>query len=313
MKIKLNNIDITAKLPKIQSEMQVFELKSANLDDRRKAIEMFREILDLGELSPVDVKDSLHFLSTKGEIQFYKPSGALWINNFEIESKYEDERRNWKAIEIPDEEDPEAAKFILHERDQKILLSQASSLFKEAGLLSSEAYFSGVELNQVAKLDEKGNETARFPGEANVKFRYKFEDIPVDGPGAKTYAFFNPGQKKHELSGLFHNWREVVGSRKIKMPGIEEALEMAISSDREILLYFEKGYDISISSVELVYYSLPPFKFQEFTFPALRVIGAATPKKNKNEGFEFSRFYNAAPPKYYAKENIYADYLVNRL
>lgn len=312
MTLKLKDIDIRAKLPRIKTAMSVFEIKSPTLDERQPAIELFRETLGFGELKSAETKDSIHFVSKEGEIQFYKPSGALWVNSFMQEEKYEDERRSWKVTEVKDNEDPEDVNLVLNERDQKILLRQASSLFKESELIR-EAHFAGVDLTQVAKLDEKGREIARYPGEATVKFLYKLDDIAVDGPGAKTFAFFNPGRRKHDLSGLFHCWRDVAGSRRIKMPGIEETLEKAISTDRELLIYHKRGYKFSIRSIELVYYTLPPYKNQQFSFPTLHVIGAAIPQENKKEGFEFTRFYNAAPAKIYAKANIFADYLVGRL
>ena len=79
MSIKIKGIDIEAKLPRLQSAMQVFEIKGPLLEERKRAIDLFREVLNLGDIYPVGVQDSLHFISKKGEIQYCKPSGALWV------------------------------------------------------------------------------------------------------------------------------------------------------------------------------------------------------------------------------------------
>lgn len=315
MKIKLSDIDIVAKVPEVPSVMSVFEVKTPTFEERRKAIDFFTEILELGEIVPVDVQDSLHLVSKQGEIQFYKPSGSIWINNTILDDKYPDERRDWNVIETQDRDDPNNSKLVLVESEQEKLYAQANELFKRANILVKEAYFSGVDLDQVAQLDDNGKEVGRFAGEANVKFLYKLDDIQVDGPGAKSYAFYNPGMDKHELNGIYHAWREVVGVRKISMLSMEETIEKTIAQDRELVLYNEKQYSIRLTEIKLVYFSLPPFKYQNYIFPAFRVIGAAIPKdkKYRHEGFEFSRFYNAAPSESYAKADIYADYLVTRL
>ncbi len=315
MKIKLKDIDITAKIPEINSVMATFEAKGPSIEERKKTIDLFREVLDLGKMFPVDIQDSLHFVSEKGEIQFYKPSGALWINNSILDDKYSDERRDWKVVKTKDREDPTNTSLILVESEQKNLVEQATELFEKANILSKEAYFSEVELDQVAQLDNKGNEIDRFAGEANVKFLYKLDDIQVDGPGAKSYAFYNPGKVKHELNGIFHAWREITGARKISIPSVEESLERAIAQDGELILYKERQHSIKLTNINIVYFSLPPFKYQNYIFPVFRVIGSVIPKDkgDKHEGFEFSRYYNVAPPESYAKADIYAGYLATCL
>jgi hypothetical protein len=85
-----------------------------------------------------------------------------------------------------------------------------------AGLLSAQARFSSVTLDQVAKLDAKGQEIERGVGEASVRFLYRLESIDVAGPGAKSYAYFNPGADAPKFVSAYHAWRPVKDSRCIR-------------------------------------------------------------------------------------------------
>lgn len=315
MSLKLSEVEINTKLPQINRSMPVYKVKSASLDERQQIMKQFQEILQMGEIAPVDMQDSLHLANKTGEIQYYRSSGALWIHSFLADDKYPDESRPWKVEEIKDDTDPENRKFVLTQDVQRVLVKQTEALFEKTKLRSKQAYFSSVELDQVSRLDEKGKEMERFPGEANVKFLYKLEEIPVAGGGAKSYAFYNPGRNEHELSGIYHCWRETVDAKTIKMVPIEEILEKAISQDRELVEYHAKQYLIKLNQIELVYFTMPPYNYQDYVFPALHVIGSVIPKdtESKDNGFEFARFYNAALPESYIKAELYANYLLGRL
>jgi len=314
MSLKLTDIEIAAKLPKINHSMPVYKVKPFSLEECQQAIRYFQEIMHIGEILPVNMQDSLHLVSKAGEIQFYRPSGGLWVHSFVADDKYSDERRPWKVEQVKDDEEPENLKLVLPKKEQKKLADRTVELFEKTKLLSKQAYFSGVELDQVTRLDEKGKEVERFPGEANVRFLYKLDDIPVEGAGAKSYAFYNPGEREYELTGIYHCWRGTTDAQTIQMVSIEETLERAISQDRELVLHHKKRSLIKINKIELVYYTLPPHKHQDYVFPSIHIIGSATPKDKKlrRDGFDFSRFYNAAPCESYAKEGLYADYLLMR-
>lgn len=315
MSLKLSEIEIKTKLPQINRSMPVYKVKCASLDERQQIMKQFQEIMQMGEIAPVDMQDSFHLANKNGEIQYYRSSGALWIHSFVADDKYPDERRPWRVEQVKDEADPENSKFVLTPEVQKILVRQTDALFEKTKLRSKQAYFSSVDLDQVSRLDEKGKEVERFPGEANVKFLYKLDDIPVEGGGAKSYAFYNPGRNEHELSGLYHCWREIVDARTIQMVPIEEILEKAISQDRELAQYPKKQYLIKFNQIKLVYFTMPPYNYQDYVFPALHVIGSVIPKDTgaKDTGFEFARFYNAALPESYIKAELYANYLMGRL
>lgn len=314
MNLKLNDFDITAKIPEIRKEMPVYLVKSPSIEERKKSINFFREYMNLGKLTPINSEESIHMVSKQAEIQYYKPSGALWINDFSLEDKYGDERRDWKVNEIKDPDDQENTKFILVPEVEKNLLTQTKKIFEKTGMFAKESYFSEIDLDTVAKLDEKGNEIARFPGEANVKFLYKLEDIQVDGPGAKLYAFFNPGEREQELTGIYHAWRNVTDARTIKMQRSKEALERVLVQDDEFILLKKKKNSIKITDISLVYYSIAPSDYQDYVFPAFHISGSVIPedKEKRNESFGFSRFFQAATPVSYAKADCYADYLACR-
>ena len=315
MTLRLSNIDIKAELPKIESTMMIHNVVGVSLEDRKQAIDLFQEALKLDRLYPVDVQDSLHFMSKYGMIQYYRPSGAIWAHNAIADDQFPDESRPWKTERVKDVDDQENLKMVLKREEEKRIFKISQELFKKADLLSERAYFDGVELDQVVKLNEKGIEVDHFPGEATARFLYKIDGVPVDGAGAKTYAFYNPGERSPELTGIYHAWRKITESKKIKMIGIEEALEGALAQDRELAVYHKRDALIRISKVDLVYMTLPAHKFQDYIFPALRTIGAVIPERGekKQDGFEFAKFYNALPAEHYAKADLYADYLFARL
>jgi hypothetical protein len=87
-----------------------------------------------------------------------------------------------------------------------------------------------------------------------------------------------------------------------------------ISRDSEIKLSLEKKQIIILREIQLVYYSLPLFKFQRFLFPPLRINGSvekSDKEKNRN-GFEFARYYHVMDPDIYIKSELYSQYLVSR-
>jgi len=306
----LHDIKIMAELPDVPKRMSVFTVRAASLDERRNAVDILRNELELGELHTVDVMDSLHFVSKNGEIQYYRPSGALWARNVAADELYEDEMRPWKT-EAVEEKDGNIA-LVLPKSTEEELTREARSLFEKAGLLGEHAYFLDISLEQIVNLDEKGKEIERFPGEAIVRFLYKLDNVNVNGGGAKSYAYYNPGDKGG-LVGIFHSWREIVDTCSVQTIKIKEVINTVIAEDKEVRLYHERGYTVELTEMELVYYSLPPFMYQEYVFPALRVIGSVFPGTSENEkrqGFEFARYFHVVSAEEYAKAGLYADYLI---
>ncbi|THB74035.1 MAG: hypothetical protein D3926_22730 [Desulfobacteraceae bacterium] len=314
MKPHLMDIRINTKLPKIPPVLPVYLVRAVSLEERQQAIGLFRELLKLDKLVMIDSEDSLYYQGSDGEIQFFRASGSIWADTARADEKYPDECRPWKVMEVKDKNDPENSNLVLVKAEEKRLAKQSEQLFKEAGLLSAEAFFSGVTLDQVAKLDEKGKQTERAVGEANARFLYRLDGIEVDGPGAKTYAFYNPGKNSHQFTGAYHAWRPVKDKRKVKMEKIEEILDQTLMQDPELKMYGTCGSAISIQKVDLCYWALQPDVNQDYIFPTLRVEGNVVYENSSKEpeGFEFSRYYNAVAPQEYARSQIYAHYLVER-
>jgi len=315
MKINMNDIEIVSKIPRLPSSLPVFRTKKATLNDRKHAIEILSEELKLSKLHAIEVEDSIHMLSKEGELQYYRPSGALWARNIAVDTKFEDERRSWKTEKVPDEENKEDFKLILPKTIERQLVEKTQSLFKRTELIGKHAYFADVSLEQISEFDEKGKEINRFAGEATVRFLYKLNEIKVDGGGAKSYTYFYPNEEENDLVGIYHAWREIIDSRSVKLLKIEEAIERALSRDGELTLYHEKKHKIQLRKIELIYYALPPSRYQEFVFPAMRIIGSVTPisKNADRNGFEFARYYHIVHPDEYVKAEFYAHYLISRL
>ena len=317
MAFNIEDIESEVKLPEIPQSMPVFTVKAASLDERKNAIEMISNECRLGDIShTIKLEDSLHFISKQGVLQYYRPSGAIWARNVAADESFKDERRPWKTEKVADEEDKENFKLVLPESIEKELTKKTQALFGDAKLLGKQAYFSDVSLEEISELNKEGKEIERFPGEATVRFLYKLERVAVDGAGAKSYAYFCPINNKPKLIGVFHTWRDVVDSRSVRMSKIEEIFDKVINKDRELDLYSKKGYEIKLTKMELVYYSFPPFSYQEYVFPAFRVNGFVVPKSTKSEnrkGFVFARYFHAVAAEEYAKAGLYVDYLTTRL
>lgn len=309
MTLKVDDLVISAKLPDMRKDMPVFRVRSAPLDERRGAIEMFGDHLDLGKLSVIEIDDSLHFFSKTGEVQFYRPSGAIWARNTAVDEAFDSEIRPWKTEETADE-DEEIRTLVLPRSMSKEIAEQSQAIIEKAGLSSKHAFFAGVELDQIAELDEEGKQVGHFAGEATVRFLYRLEDIAVDGAGAKSYFYFNPSDRRPVMVGSFHVWRDIVDAKAVRIRHPEAALDIALTKDEELSLYHERGHRIELTAVDLVYYTLPAFAYQELVFPALRVVGRVFQEsKRGNEGFEFARFFHAIPAEEYARADLFADYL----
>lgn len=310
MPLKLDDLIISAELPDIRKEMPVFKVRGASLEERQGAIDVLGGSLDLGKLSAIEIGDSLHFFSKTGEVQFYRPSGGIWARNTAMDEAFDSEMRPWKTEAMADDEDEAIRTLVLPRSISKELVEQTQAIMEKAGLSSKHAFLAGVELEQIAELDEKGRQVGQFAGEASVRFLYRLEDVAVDGAGAKSYFYFNPGDGGPLMVGAFHAWRDTVDARPVSMRPSEAALDVALAKDEELGLYHERGHRIELTAVDLVYYTLPVFEFQELVFPALRVVGSVFEELERgNEGFEFARFFHATPAEEYARSDLFADYL----
>ena len=296
---------ILAQLPRIPSTLSVYEVRAATLEERSGAIQFFQRRLKLGKPKTVRVEESLRFVSQTGEVEFYRPSGAVWARDYASALDFKDERRSWESTIVQTEEGPQV---VLTDAVQKRMITSAQALFEEAKLRNEHAFFADVVLDQVHTHSPDGKK-AVFPGEATVRFLYRFQNLPVAGPGAKTYAFFHDVDR---IAGAYHVWRDVIAEHKTEATSAEAALELWLGQDQQILSNLQRGRAVEITSVELVYYTLPPSKFQDFVFPAFRVIGFIYAGKERGSGTQFARFCHALSPQAYAHANLLADTLMIR-
>jgi len=308
--MKLSEIDIRFKISDVPSSIPVFNVAAATFENRRSAIEHLGKKFSLGKSYTIEVEESMFIIAKEGMIQFYGPSGALWARNFIADSKYKDERRPWKTEKIDTDDDYD---LLLPESAQKKLVSEAQEVLKESEMLSEYSYFVDVSLDQITKLDESGKEIERFPGEATARFLYRIDNIPVEGGGAKSYLFFNPTKEGHELTGLYHAWREPMESKLVKLMDIERGLEQVLRKDKELLHYHEKDFKLRLDGANLVYYSLPPHKNQRVLFPVFNMTGSFSKRtKEGQDGFAFSKYFHAVNPRDYMDLDIQAYYLASR-
>ncbi|MGE3266994.1 MAG: hypothetical protein AB7I51_17455 [Methylocystis sp.] len=128
-------------------------------------------------------------------------------------------------------------------------------------------------LDQVAKLDAKGREIERGVGEASARFLYRLETIDVAGPGAKTYAYFNPGADAPKFVSAYHAWRPVKDSRGVRVTSVDEILERTVLHDPQIQFADKRGDRIELRKIDLAYWALHPDAAQSYVYPVLLVDG----------------------------------------
>lgn len=307
MAVNMDDLVISADLPEAREDMPVFTVRSTSLKERQGTIDLLGKRLDLGELAVAEIEESLHYISKAGEVQYYRPSGALWARNTAAGRAFDSESRPWKGLEKAGEKDQ---RLVLPASMANELAGQAQAIMEEGKLSSKHAFLAGVDLEQVAVLHQEGEEEGPQAGEAVARFLYRLDDVMVDGGGAKSYFYFNPGSRGTKMVGAFHVWRDVVDARAVAVPKPEAMLGVALARDPELSLYQERGYTVELRAIDLVYYAFPAFMHQELVFPALRVVGSVAVEGEKGrEGFDFGRYFHALPPEAYARAELYALYL----
>ncbi len=288
--------------------MTLYELSSRTLAERQRAIGVISNQLRLGDVTAVELPQSLVLASARGEVEYFYASGALWGRDAAADELAENEERKWDGIE--EQKDGTDTRLGFNQRAAALLARQATALLSEADLLPEQISHSSVQLDQVAQLDEKGNELRRGVGGATVKFAYAADGVPVGGPGAKTQVYVEPGRRASLITGVFHVWRDFEGSRRLLLPAVQAALDGGLLRDPELVKYHELGHSIRITRLDLIYYALPAFDHQAFLFPAFQVEGTVIDPKSESE-FDFGRFHHVAPPANYEAAGARAHYLEN--
>lgn len=306
MSVKLNSLEIQAKLPALPPTLPVFALAAPSFEERRGAIARLGEHLQLGALRSVDIEQGTVLASTRGDIMYFHASGALWARDAAAAKGATDEMRKWEGLTETQRSD--GHRVALNADMSARLVAQAKQLLEPLGLIGRERASEAVQLEQVTQLDAKGQELAHGAGQATVKFQYALEDVPVRGAGAKTLAFAEPGDGQARFGGIFHAWRTPGQSTTLKLPSIEEALGVGLLTDPQLDRYSAAGHKIRITRLDFVYLALPAFMRQSHLFPAFQIEGTVSEGK-LGISFDFARFHHAAPPRAYAAANLYGAYL----
>jgi hypothetical protein len=311
MALKIDDLKIKGALPELPRSMPLLAVRIPTFEERRWSIETVGRRLGLGKLRLAEVPHGYIFGNPKGEVEFFRASGAIWASDTTADEKFKNEARPWRNIR---ETGRGRNKSFIFDRDQSAKLRDSSIEFlKESGLLRDEATRPTIKLDQWAHLDEKGKEIKRGAGTATVKLGYKVEGIAAIGPGAKTILFAEPEDGIARISGMFHVWREITGARELKMQPVESALKVGLLQDPELISYHKRGNRIEIDRISFGYLALPAFVQQSHLFPAFEVEVVVHDRKDKSQYFKFGKYYHAAGPKQYAKAEVVASYLLRTL
>lgn len=307
MAIKFSDIDFQTKLPTLPTALPVLALAAPSLDERRPALARLGERMQLGELRSAVFDHGLVMASKQGDITYFHASGAVWARDAAATQGTTDEMRKWDGLV---ESTTDGRRTTLNADASKRLVAMAKDLLQPLGLLGREVASEAVQLDQVARLDAKGNEVVHGAGQATVKFGYAVGGIPVRGAGGKTLAFVEPGSTTGQprFSGAFHAWRNVGKATTLKLGGLEAALGVGLLTDPELDRYYKAGHKIQVTRLEFVYLALPAFLRQSHLFPAFQVEGLVSEGK-LGIAFNFGRFHHAAPPAAYAAADLYGRYL----
>jgi hypothetical protein len=296
-----------AQLPKLPDAVPVFELSAPPLASRRAGLARLAETLKLGDLRAAEVDHGVVMASERGEIEYFSASGGVWARDASAASEFKNELRKWEGVQERKRGD---MRVTLNAAASQRLLAQARELLDATGLIGREAIADQtVALEQVARLNEKGQEVAFGAGQATVKITYAVEGLAVHGPGAKSLVFADPGTASGaRITGAFHVWRALGSARTVKVGSIEQALGVGVLVDPELELYKRAGHKIRVRRLDFGYLALPAFMRQSHLFPAFRVEGEVS-KGKRGDGFRFGRYQHAVPPKAYAAADLYGQYL----
>ena len=167
MALKMTDIAFTAKLPDVPATMPVFALATASLADRQAAIKRLGDYLKLDALRSVDLDHATVMASARGDVHYFHASGAVMARDATADRDQPNEMRKWDGTERTRD-----GTIMLNADAARRLLAGARELLEPIGLLGRQVSATTVQLEQVAQLDEKGNQIAQGVGQATAKFTY---------------------------------------------------------------------------------------------------------------------------------------------
>lgn len=305
MPIKLDDVELAARLPALPPSVPVYSLAAPSLDDRRGAIARLVEHLKLGDVRSADLDQATVMASEGGDVHYFHASGAILARAATTRDGAADELRDWSGLQVSRTGGHRAT---LDAETSKRVIGQARELLQPIGLLGEHVSSEALQLDQVAQLDARGREIRHGAGAATVKFGSTVDGVPVRGAGGKTLAFAEPSAGDIRITGAFHAWRTPGTATAVKLPSVEEAMSVGVLADPELDLHHAAGHKVRITRLEFVYLALPAFMKQSHLFPAFQVEGEVS-EGRRGIAFNFARFHHAAPPSAYAAADLAGPFL----
>jgi len=307
MTISLDSIEFQTELPDMPRSMIVAETKAPCLEDRKPAMDLLVERLDLGKCQVVDLPHGMAYASSRGEVEFFQASGGIWSRDARAEQGHDNELRDWpKLVEQRDDRDEG---FALPEDLSVRLLERARELVEAMGLVDKSMDSGRVVLDQVVELSEKGEILRSGAGTATAVFGFSLEGRSVLGAGAKSTLAFEPLDGEPRMSGGLHVWRSLHEKRDLQMPDLEEALSIGLLEDPELTRAVKHGGQIVVTRLNLGYMALPAMMQQRYLYPVFDVQGRVSMPDDKLGYFQFARYHHAAAEASYKKAGLFAPYL----
>ncbi|HET8549237.1 MAG TPA: hypothetical protein VFL57_14585 [Bryobacteraceae bacterium] len=306
MPLRPEDLDFRAKLPDIPSSIDVLETTTPSYEERKPAISLFSERLQLGDLRRAELPFGPVFAGPRGEVHYFAASGSLFIRSAAISGQFKSEERPWRTLERTQAGDETL--YVLPPAESERLASEAYAMLGEGRLLTENIATAAVELDQWAQLSADGKVMGSGGGTATVKFPYFVDGMPVAGGGAKSLVYAEPVSGQPVISGLFHAWRPVGSRSTISLGSIESVLAASLLSDPELILCARRGERVRINHLSLCYLALPAFTAQRHLFPALQVEASYVRAKDNFE-MRFAKYVPAATTRQYASAGVFAHYL----
>src|SRR5262245_61067983 len=97
MPIKIRDLELKAKPPRLPASVPVFELAAPSFDERRDALARLAERLRLGTLRMAEVEHGTLFASDRGEVEYFQASGAVWARDAASQNG-RNELRKWDGV-----------------------------------------------------------------------------------------------------------------------------------------------------------------------------------------------------------------------
>lgn len=308
MTMKVKDLKLAVDMPKLPKAVPVFDLTAPTFAARRQGIEHITKVFGLGDMRMSETEHGVVMGNKDGDVEFFRASGAVWANNVSIAREHRSELRNWPGVKLGKRGDRRAQ---LDTGRAKAVIGEAMSLLDATGFIGRDAETSEtVALDQVAQLDEKGNEISFGAGSATVTVDYTVAGLPVRGAGAKSVVFADPAKRGQgvRMTGAFHAWRPLGRARMVDLESQDKALAVGLLQDPELEPYADADHQIEITRLELCYLALPAFMHQGHLFPAFQVEGTVSDGA-RGAGFAFGRYHHAVAPKSYGKADLFAPYL----